>query len=282
MLKPEVMRLLASAMQKTPAFVSNIVTAPEQKDAVPAYRYSLPMLRPNPAMSPKIRLHVRTFILALLTLAGTACGARMPQTVPAQATATYTVQPGDTLSGIAVEFDTTVDTLIALNTDQYPAISNPRRLVAGWQIEVPLRAGTVMTASDDAPTTPVTSAVQLAPTPVPNNDYFDYDAALDIIRLTNEERAKVGLAPLAADEQLMDIARRRAMEIVSDYSHAGLADDCPDCGENIFGRYTVESPVAVWMNSEGHRAGILYPDYTRIGVGVYVVNGKRWAVQIFR
>jgi uncharacterized protein YkwD len=205
----------------------------------------------------------------------------MPQSAPAQATATYTVQPGDTLSGIAVAYDTTVDTLIALNTNQYPAISNPRRLVAGWQIEVPVRAGE-MTAFDDEQTTPMTDAVQLAPTPVPNNDYFDYDAALDIIRLTNEERAKMGLAPLAVDEQLMDIARRRAMEIVNDYSHAGLADDCAECGENIFGRYTVQSPVAVWMNSEGHRAGILYPDYTCIGVGVYVVGGKRWAVQNFR
>ena len=221
-------------------------------------------------------------VLAVLTLAGTACGARMPQVVPAQATATYTVQPGDTLSGIAVEFETTVDTLIALNTDQYPTISNPRKLMAGWRIEVPARAESITAAPGGEQLSPTPNAVQLSPASGASDGYFDYDAALDIIRLTNEERAKVGLAPLAVDEQLMDIACKRAGEIVSDYSHAGLADDCADCGENIFGRYTVESPVAVWMNSEGHRAGILYADYTRIGVSVYVTGGKRWAVQIFR
>jgi uncharacterized protein YkwD len=221
-------------------------------------------------------------VLAVLTLAGTACGAGILPAAPAQATATYTVQPGDTLSGIAVKFDTTVDTLIALNTDQYPAISNPRRLVAGWQIEVPVQEGSTTTVLDAEQAAPTPNAVPPSPASSPSDGYFDYDAALDIIRLTNEERAKMGLAPLTADEPLMDIARKRAMEIVSDYSHTGLADDCGECGENIYGRYTTQSPVAVWMNSDGHRAGILYADYTRIGVGVYVVNGKRWAVQIFR
>ena len=43
--------------------------------------------------------------------------------------------------------------------------------------------------------------------------YYDYAAALEIVRLTNEFRAQNGKKPLAIDERLMDIARKRAKEI---------------------------------------------------------------------
>jgi len=45
-------------------------------------------------------------------------------------------------------------------------------------------------------------------------------------------------------------------------------------GENIAaGQTTPEEVVQAWMNSEGHRANILNPNYTAIGVG-YVKGGS--------
>ena len=47
-------------------------------------------------------------------------------------------------------------------------------------------------------------------------------------------------------------------------------------GENIAkGQKTAESVMKGWMNSSGHRANILNPSYTQIGVG-YVANGHYW------
>ncbi len=47
-------------------------------------------------------------------------------------------------------------------------------------------------------------------------------------------------------------------------------------GENIaMGQKTPEEVVNAWMNSEGHRANILNPNYNTIGVG-YVSQGNYW------
>ncbi len=43
----------------------------------------------------------------------------------------YTVQLGDTLSGIAVVFGTTVDTVITLNANARPQMADRRTLIAG-------------------------------------------------------------------------------------------------------------------------------------------------------
>ena len=47
-------------------------------------------------------------------------------------------------------------------------------------------------------------------------------------------------------------------------------------GENIaIGYATPEAVVNAWMNSPGHRANILNPSYTQLGVG-YVADGSYW------
>lgn len=61
--------------------------------------------------------------------------------VPAQAaTQTYTIVRGDTLSGLAQRFDTTVAELVALN-----GIANPNLIYAGETIRVPNRGATSYT-----------------------------------------------------------------------------------------------------------------------------------------
>ena len=54
---------------------------------------------------------------------------RVPET--GSGTKTYTIRPGDTLSGIAVKFGTTVSTLAALN-----GITDPDRIYAGTTIKI--------------------------------------------------------------------------------------------------------------------------------------------------
>jgi len=49
------------------------------------------------------------------------------------------------------------------------------------------------------------------------------------------------------------------------------------CGENIAAGYaTPEAVVDGWMNSDGHRANILDPDYCDIGVGYAAVDGSQY------
>ncbi len=145
-------------------------------------------------------------------------------TTPTQA---YTVQPGDTLSGIAVVFGTTLDNVITLNANAHPHMTDRRTLIAGWTIQVPMGAGIPSAAAangsavvDAAANEPTAVAVAVAPVRDASGGYFNNDAALEIIRLTNDERAKAGVGPLEIDEALMDIARKRAVGIASDFSHA--------------------------------------------------------------
>jgi uncharacterized protein YkwD len=129
--------------------------------------------------------------------------------------------------------------------------------------------------------TAVPVVVATSPALDADGGYYDYAAALEIVRLTNEFRAQNGKKPLTVDERLMDIARKRAKEIVTNYSHAGLDAYC-DCGENIV-RGGIPNPLAAvnsWLNSDGHRTNMLHI-YSKIGVGVYVKDGLAYYSQEF-
>ncbi len=103
-----------------------------------------------------------------------------------------------------------------------------------------------------------------------------------ILELVNEERAVVGLDPLAIDSQLDQAANLHNDEMVQadSMSHklpgeASLGDRVSATGyewsgvaENIAaGHATPEEVVDDWLNSPGHRGNILNPEYTEIGVG---------------
>ena len=211
---------------------------------------------------------------------------------------TYTVQAGDCLTCIAARYSVTTPALIDANKGQYPSIAVPsssNRLQVGWVLVIPA-GGHIVKPAVAAPVSSVSSAVEsdppvqaATPTPGPTADasggYFDDEAALEIVRLTNAERVQAGLNELAVDEGLMGIARQRAVEIVTDFSHAGLTDDCAQCGENICNSYLGAASaahfVSGWMASEGHRANILWAGVARIGVAVYRVNGRTYATQEF-
>lgn len=207
-----------------------------------------------------------------------------PTAIPTQE---YVVQWGDTPHGVALMFGTSVETLIELNAGTHPEMGGtPMKFNAGWRIWVPARASAPVASggSDSQVIQSSTTVVTEAPVAAIDGDggYFDYDGALEIIRLTNEERANAGFAPLAIDETLMEIARKRATEIAADWGHQGLFDNCGDCGENIALARSAPRVMELWMASEEHSNNLLSSDWTRIGVGDYVVGNRRYASQIFK
>lgn len=111
-----------------------------------------------------------------------------------------------------------------------------------------------------------------------------------VVELTNQERAKHGLAPLQADLELSRVAREKSRDLaVNNYfDHNSPTYGSPfdmmraygisyrTAGENIAkGQRSPQEVVNAWMNSPGHRANILNGNFTHIGVG-YVEQGNHW------
>lgn len=111
-----------------------------------------------------------------------------------------------------------------------------------------------------------------------------------VINLTNQERAKYGLAALKVDPTLSKMAHEKARDMSANnyFSHTSPTYGSPFdmmkkygitynyAGENIaMGQQTPQEVVNAWMNSAGHRANILNPNYNYIGVG-YVAQGNYW------
>ena len=110
--------------------------------------------------------------------------------------------------------------------------------------------------------------------------------AQEMLELVNQERAKVGAAPLKLDERLNASAQEKAddMQNRDYYGHVSpegvhgysLAENrtkgsCGLVGENIIkNRYDANSQNTIngWMNSEPHRKAILDSRYTKTGFGI--------------
>lgn len=116
----------------------------------------------------------------------------------------------------------------------------------------------------------------------------DSDDAAAVLELLNAERAAEGLPALKYDAALSQKAMLRAAELTVLFSHdrpvaQSVLDSFKDAyGENIaYGYSSPESVMAGWMNSPGHRANILYEDFTDVGIGCFRMNGVTYWVQLF-
>jgi len=106
---------------------------------------------------------------------------------------------------------------------------------------------------------------------------------LEVIRLTNIERANYGLAPLSLNDAMMMSARfiSHSMADLNYFEHThpiyGHFTNAPRyvfnatvLAENIaLWQQTPEEVVAAWMDSPPHREAILTPQRTQIGVGFF-------------
>jgi len=111
----------------------------------------------------------------------------------------------------------------------------------------------------------------------------------EVLKLVNAERTNNGLAPLTLDSELVSAADIRSKELNILFSHT--RPDGRDyttvlskaTGENIAkGQTTPAQVMNSWMNSAGHKANILNPNYKSIGIGYYKANdGTTYWVQLF-
>ncbi|MEU0739458.1 CAP domain-containing protein [Streptomyces sp. NPDC006134] len=120
-------------------------------------------------------------------------------------------------------------------------------------------------------------------------------AEAEVLRLVNQERAKVGCSPLAANSALAGLAGdfSDAMAEQGFFDHTDPSGATPWDraekagisnlgGENIArGQADAQAVMESWMNSPGHRANILNCDFTTLGVGVHFGSGGPWWTQDF-
>ncbi len=129
------------------------------------------------------------------------------------------------------------------------------------------------------PPAPPTSS----PPTTPDNGANISAVEKEVVTLVNAERTKRGLKPLAIDSKLCEIARLKSQDMITNkyFSHQSPTYGSPfdmmkkfgvsyrTAGENIAAGYsTAQAVFDGWMNSSGHRANILNPAYTKIGVGL--------------
>ena len=179
-------------------------------------------------------------------------------TVPTLA-ASHTVQRGDTMWKLAVQYQVGTSEIIDAN----PQVANPNLIYPGDVLTIPETDASVRACEQE------------------------------VVRLVNAERAKHGLAALTEDWELSRVARYKSQDMHDNryFAHNSPTYGTPfrmlrafglsyrTAGENIAMGYAAPAAVvAGWMNSEGHRANILSSAYTKIGVG-YVADGHYWTQQ---
>ncbi|HEY4002393.1 MAG TPA: CAP domain-containing protein [Candidatus Xenobia bacterium] len=132
---------------------------------------------------------------------------------------------------------------------------------------------------------------------------LERQAANDVIRLTNVERAKAGLQPVLSDPVLEQAAAGHSTEMrdLHYFAHespnanvhsvrerfraAGGRDTA--LGENLSkldgypAAKVAEASVQGWMHSPEHRVNMLDPDFNRVGVSVVFDGGRTLITQDF-
>jgi len=119
-----------------------------------------------------------------------------------------------------------------------------------------------------------------------------------IFNLVNRERIKHGLPTVSQSPILINVARRKSQDMGEQgyfdhqapdgtttddwlknegHSFTAWGENIADFGTNV----TAEEMMDGWMNSPGHRANILKPEFTLLGVGVYMTHGRAFATQVF-
>ena len=170
--------------------------------------------------------------------------------------ATYhTVVKGDTMWRIAKTYEVGLSEIKAANTH----IKNPDLIYPGQVLTIPTE----------------------------DNEAKSFEA--EVVRLVNIERKKAGLEELKHNWELSRVARYKSEDMRDKgyFAHNSPTYGTPfqmmksfgisyrTAGENIAkGQTTPAAVVNAWMNSSGHRANILNPSFTEIGVGY--ASGNYW------
>ncbi len=109
-----------------------------------------------------------------------------------------------------------------------------------------------------------------------------------ILSAVNSARANAGRRPLSLRSDLSAVAYRWSQHMAS----TGTLAHNPSLtrqvshwrwvGENVGYGPSWSAVETAFMNSPAHRSNILDRDYSQIGIGVVVRNGRVWITQVFR
>ncbi|MFI7503072.1 CAP domain-containing protein [Streptomyces sp. NPDC049687] len=155
-----------------------------------------------------------------------------------------------------------------------------------------------VTPSEEPATTPSTSKTA---TKAPQKSgsavtvSAEAQAAAEVLKLVNEERAKVGCSALSANSALSELAEKFSDDMaargffdhtdpdgLTPWDRAAKAGISDLGGENIArGQADAAAVMEAWMNSPGHKANILNCDFKTLGVGVHFGSGGPWWTQDF-
>lgn len=146
------------------------------------------------------------------------------------------------------------------------------------------------------PATESTEPVAAKPDPYDISGYTCGSLEYGIADAINARRREAGLPELSLGRKLSGIGSVRAYESSLTFSHTRpdgrnwssvLGDygyGCGHAGENLLQSsdgYSAADMVELWMGSAGHRANILDPEVTHLGVGVYRSGGMVYVATIF-
>lgn len=140
---------------------------------------------------------------------------------------------------------------------------------------------------------------------VPEEDYFrrqttglqDLDKVRrEMLAQVNAARQQAGLRPVRDNSRLDTAAQGHAEDMLARgyFDHRSPAGTTVRerseaagyawraIGENIaFGQTSVDEVVATWLDSPGHRRNILSPDFTELGLGLALGQGKDGKYQVY-
>lgn len=171
----------------------------------------------------------------------------------------------------------------AVPLDAAPKIVGDRTLVPIRAVSESFGAQVTWTASERLVTVTTAGGAATPETPQTGHAY-----ERRVLELVNEERAKQGLSPLTWHEGLANVARAHSQDMNDRrfFSHDNPDGQSPfdrikaagiaytRAAENVAaGQKTPEEVMQGWMNSAGHRANILNPNLTALGVGYYAGDG---------
>ena len=164
------------------------------------------------------------------------------------------------------------------------------------EVTVPEKEEVQVPEKEEAVVTPPVTEEEAKPEqkPVEDNEEVQVSAEIQqVVNLTNQERAKAGLKALQIDTKLTQSAQAKSQEMKDKnyFSHTSPTYGSPfdlmkafgvtykSAAENIAqGQRNASEVVKAWMESSGHRANIMNPSFTHIGVGLSD-SGYYWTQQ---
>jgi len=155
-----------------------------------------------------------------------------------------------------------------VNHPAYPLQRNPLTLVVALVVVLAAFFASVATAPPAAAATTSTEGA--------------------FVSKLNRERSARSIHRLAVRSDLVAVARAQASRMASRrslYHNPNLTRDVRNwrwVGENVGYGPSAGSIHTAFMNSPAHKANIVDRDYTEVGIGVVVRNGRVWVAEVFR